>query len=70
MEYGQVVPMIRRDVIAQHGRDLRVVPEIKFNVDRFIYNGSCDVMRRPVDFTGSVKQGGVVPFCLKFIDSC
>lgn len=65
MEYGQVVPMVRRDVIAQLSGDLRVMSEIEFNVDRFIYNGSCNVMWRAVDFTGSVKQGGIVPFCLK-----
>jgi len=70
MEYGQVVPMIRRDVIAQHGGDIRIMSEIELNVNRFVYNGSCNVMRRAVDFTGSVKQSGIVPFCLKFFDFC
>lgn len=28
VEYRQVVPVVRGDVITQHSRDLRVVPEI------------------------------------------
>jgi len=41
------------------------VAKVELNVDRSVYDGSCDVMRRAVDFAGSIKQGGIVPFCLE-----
>lgn len=57
--------MVGRDVIAQRSRDFRVVPEIELNVDRSVYDRSCDVMRGTVDLAGRVKQYRIVPFRLK-----
>lgn len=64
VEYRQIVPMVRRDVIAEHGGDLRVVPEIQFDVHRSVHYGGCHVVRRTIDFSGSVEQSRVVPLRL------
>lgn len=64
VEYRQIVPMVRCDVIAEYSGDLRVVAEIQLDVHRSVHYGGRYVVRRTVDFPGSVKQSRVVPFRL------
>ena len=64
VEYRQIVPMVRGDIIAEYSGDLRIVAEIQLDVHRSVHYGGCHVVRRTVDFPGSVEQSRVVPFRL------
>lgn len=55
VEYRQVVPMIRRYVIAEYGCDFGTVAEVELHVYLLIHYRGRDVMRSSVDLAGSVE---------------